>query len=136
MHPDSVGDPGYNSGGLDVKPAPKFSQALAGHCSPSRSDRDGGVNSDVKREHLGISDGGRMPSTKIIVRNDGPLRVEGEIELVDMQGQAYGLAGRTAIALCRCGHSANKPFCDGSHKAAGFQDQQQARELPPPKPQI
>src|SRR5882762_7854424 len=42
-----------------------------------------------------------MPSTKIIVRNDGPLRVEGEIELVDMQGQPYGLAGRTAIALCR-----------------------------------
>ncbi len=90
-----------------------------------------------------------MPSTKIIVRNDGPLRVEGEIELVDMQGQPYGLAGRTAIALCRCGHSANKPFCDGSHKAAankpfcdgshkaaGFQDQQQARELPPPKPQV
>src|SRR5882762_7854423 len=60
-----------------------------------------------------ISSGGRMPSTKIIVRNDGPLRVEGEIELVDMQGQPYGLAGRTAIALCRCGHSANKPFCDG-----------------------
>src|SRR6266853_890496 len=83
-----------------------------------------------------ISSGGRMPSTKIIVRNDGPLRVEGEIELVDMQGQPYGLAGRTAIALCRCGHSANKPFCDGSHKAAGFQDQQQARELPPPKPQV
>jgi CDGSH-type Zn-finger protein len=77
-----------------------------------------------------------MASTKIIVRNDGPLRVEGEIELVDMQGQVYGLAGRTVLSLCRCGHSANKPFCDGSHKTAGFQDQQQARELPPPKPQV
>jgi CDGSH-type Zn-finger protein len=76
-----------------------------------------------------------MASTKIIVRNDGPLRVEGEFEIVDMQGQAYGLAGRTVISLCRCGHSANKPFCDGAHKSAGFQDQQQARDLPAPKPQ-
>ena len=75
-----------------------------------------------------------MSSTKIIVRNDGPLRVEGDFELVDMQGQVYGLAGRNTISLCRCGHSANKPFCDGAHKSAGFKDQQQARALPPPKP--
>ena len=71
---------------------------------------------------------------KIIVRNDGPLRIEGECELVDMEGRPYGLAGRTAFALCRCGHSANKPFCDGAHKVAGFQDKQEARELPPPPP--
>ena len=57
---------------------------------------------------------------KIIVRNDGPLRIEGECELVDMEGRAYGLAGRTAFALCRCGHSANKPFCDGTHSKIGF----------------
>ena len=76
-----------------------------------------------------------MASTKIIVRNDGPLRVEGEIDLVDMEGRPYGLAGRTVLSLCRCGHSANKPFCDGSHKSAGFHDQQQARDLPAPKPQ-
>ena len=72
-----------------------------------------------------------MP-TKITVRNDGPLRVEGEIELVDMDGKRYGLGERTAISLCRCGHSASKPFCDGSHRNAGFQDKQQARDLPPP----
>ena len=74
--------------------------------------------------------------TKIIVRNDGPLRVEGPVELVDMEGKLYGLAGRENIALCRCGHSQNKPFCDGSHKTAGFQDKQWARDLPPlpPKP--
>ena len=77
-----------------------------------------------------------MSSTKIIVRNDGPLRVEGDFEIVDMQGQVYGQAGRHAVSLCRCGHSANKPFCDGAHKSAGFQDQQQARALPPPKPQV
>ena len=77
-----------------------------------------------------------MSSTRITVRNNGPLRVEGDFEIVDMQGQVYGLAGRNAISLCRCGHSANKPFCDGAHKSAGFQDQQQARELPPPKPRL
>ena len=77
-----------------------------------------------------------MSPTKIIVRSDGPLRVEGDFEIVDVQGHVYGLAGRPAIGLCRCGHSANKPFCDGSHKTAGFQDQQQARDLPPPKPQV
>jgi CDGSH-type Zn-finger protein len=69
---------------------------------------------------------------KIIVRNNGPLRIEGECELVDMEGRAYGLAGRAAFNLCRCGHSANKPFCDGSHKTSGFQDHQEARDLPPP----
>jgi CDGSH-type Zn-finger protein len=77
-----------------------------------------------------------MPSTKITVRNDGPLRVEGEFELVDMEGKPYGLGGRTAVALCRCGHSANKPFCDGSHKTSGFQDKQQARDLPPQPPKV
>jgi len=77
-----------------------------------------------------------MSSTKITVRNNGPLRVEGDFEIVDMQGQVYEPVGRSSISLCRCGHSANKPFCDGSHKSAGFQDQQQARALPPPKHQV
>ena len=74
-----------------------------------------------------------MSPAKICVRNDGPLRVEGEFELVDAEGHPYGLGGRANIALCRCGHSASKPFCDGSHKTSGFQDAQKARELPPPK---
>lgn len=75
-----------------------------------------------------------MAATKITVRSDGPLRIEGDVELVDMEGKAYGLGGRTALALCRCGHSGNKPFCDGTHKTAGFQDKQVARDLPPPQP--
>jgi CDGSH-type Zn-finger protein len=75
-----------------------------------------------------------MSASKILVRNDGPLRVEGDFEVVDMQGRVYGLPGRNAISLCRCGHSANKPFCDGSHKSVGFKDQQEARVLPPPIP--
>ena len=75
-----------------------------------------------------------MASTKIPVIDNGPLRVEGDFEILDMQGKAFGLAGRTGISLCRCGHSANKPFCDGSHKRVGFHDQVQARDLPPPQP--
>jgi CDGSH-type Zn-finger protein len=75
-----------------------------------------------------------MAATKITPLNNGPLRIEGDFEIVDPQGKAFGLAGRTALSLCRCGHSANKPFCDGSHNRAGFQDQCVARDLPEPKP--
>jgi CDGSH-type Zn-finger protein len=77
-----------------------------------------------------------MAGTKIIALNNGPLRIEGDFEILDPEGKAFGLAGRTVISLCRCGHSQNKPFCDGSHKTAGFQSDIKARELPPPKPKI
>jgi CDGSH-type Zn-finger protein len=75
-----------------------------------------------------------MSDFKVIVRNNGPLRLEGNITLVDQDGQPFGLSGRTAIGLCRCGHSANKPFCDGSHGKVGFESACPARELPPPAP--
>ena len=77
-----------------------------------------------------------MPGTKITVNHNGPLRLEGDMEILDPQGKAFGLAGRTVVSLCRCGHSANKPFCDGSHKTTGFTDQVVARDLPPPKPKL
>ncbi|HUK54429.1 MAG TPA: CDGSH iron-sulfur domain-containing protein [Candidatus Binatia bacterium] len=75
-----------------------------------------------------------MSETKITPRDNGPLSVEGEFSIVDSTGKAFGLAGRTVISLCRCGHSENKPFCDGSHKKVGFQSVVQARDLPPPAP--
>jgi CDGSH-type Zn-finger protein len=77
-----------------------------------------------------------MPSTKITINNNGNIRVEGDFEIVDPQGTPFGLAGRTAIGLCRCGHSKNKPFCDGSHNSVGFNDPVVARDLPAPKPKI
>jgi CDGSH-type Zn-finger protein len=77
-----------------------------------------------------------MAATKIIVNHNGSIRVEGDFEIVDPEGKAFGLAGRTAIGLCRCGHSANKPFCDGSHKVCNFTDGVVARELAPPKPKM
>ncbi|MDB5033362.1 MAG: zinc finger, CDGSH-type domain protein [Chlorobi bacterium] len=72
-----------------------------------------------------------MPDTKITVMKNGPLRIEGDFSIVDPTGTGYGLGGRTVLSLCRCGHSANKPFCDGSHNHHGFQDEPQARDLPP-----
>jgi CDGSH-type Zn-finger protein len=74
-----------------------------------------------------------MP-TKIAVRTNGPLRIEGDFHIEDHTGASYDLAGRTVISLCRCGHSQNKPFCDGSHGRIGFQCESQARALPPPQP--
>ena len=71
---------------------------------------------------------------KITVRNNGSLRIEGEFTIVDAEGNAFELAGRTSISLCRCGHSENKPFCDGSHKKVSFQSEVKARALPPPVP--
>ncbi|HLY60321.1 MAG TPA: CDGSH iron-sulfur domain-containing protein [Terriglobia bacterium] len=75
-----------------------------------------------------------MAGTKVTVNNNGSLRIEGDFEICDVQGGIFGLAGRTVISLCRCGHSENKPFCDGSHKKTGFQSEVKARELPPPAP--
>jgi CDGSH-type Zn-finger protein len=74
--------------------------------------------------------------TKITVVSNGPIRVEGDFSIADPEGREFGLAGRTLISLCRCGHSQNKPFCDGSHGRMGFQDTVTARELPPPKPKL
>jgi CDGSH-type Zn-finger protein len=76
----------------------------------------------------------RMPATRIIVKNNGSIRVEGDFEIVDETGKAFDLAGRDAIGLCRCGQSANKPFCDGSHAKCGFASAIEARALPPMKP--
>ena len=60
-----------------------------------------------------------MP-TKITARPNGPYIVEGECELVDSTGIKVDTTGKQALALCRCGGSMNKPFCDGPHSKLGF----------------
>jgi CDGSH-type Zn-finger protein len=70
--------------------------------------------------------------TKITVNNNGSLKIDGDFEIVDKDGKAYGLQGRTIVSLCRCGKSANKPFCDGSHKEH-FEHEAVAFDLPPKK---
>ena len=69
--------------------------------------------------------------TDITVRVNGPLRVSGDFVVRDGNGQEFDLSGRTTISLCRCGHSENKPFCDGSHKRIGFDSMVEAVKLPP-----
>ena len=57
----------------------------------------------------------------IKVRQNGPYLVEGDdVSLVDWNGNAYQIPKRP-FALCRCGQSAGKPFCDGTHRTVNFQ---------------
>jgi CDGSH-type Zn-finger protein len=62
----------------------------------------------------------------IKVRDDGPLKVTGPVRLVDADGAEFALP-EGPFALCRCGHSQDKPFCDGSHRDHGFADAGPAR---------
>jgi|TARA_B100000809_G_scaffold28004_1_gene24286 CDGSH-type Zn-finger protein len=52
--------------------------------------------------------------------------VQGPVKLMDADGQEYTLENEIYM-LCRCGESSNKPFCDGSHREAGFQAESEAR---------
>jgi CDGSH-type Zn-finger protein len=68
--------------------------------------------------------GGLMATVKVTIKPNGPFVVEapaGAIDLVDASGNKYDLSGKPAFALCRCGGSVNKPFCDGTHSKIGFQ---------------
>lgn len=62
-----------------------------------------------------------MSEITIRMRPNGPLVVEGPIKVVDQNGNPFPLnPDKPLVALCRCGASANRPFCDGSHKSNGF----------------
>jgi CDGSH-type Zn-finger protein len=65
--------------------------------------------------------GDTMADVTIRVRDNGPFLVEGSLTIIDGDGNAFALdADKPAVALCRCGASSKRPFCDGSHKACGF----------------
>jgi CDGSH-type Zn-finger protein len=61
----------------------------------------------------------RMPETRITAYRDGPLIVRGPFVLEDQEGHAID-PGRETVALCRCGKSRMRPFCDGTHKLVRF----------------
>ena len=65
------------------------------------------------------SEDGQGRVATITPYRDGPLIVRGDFRLVDQDGTEID-PGRSTIALCRCGRSGIKPFCDGTHKRAGF----------------
>jgi CDGSH-type Zn-finger protein len=71
-----------------------------------------------------------MAATRITVNSNGSLKIEGDFEIVDKDGNLYDLGGRTKISICRCGLSNNKPFCDSSHKGH-FEHEAVAFALPP-----
>ena len=65
-----------------------------------------------------------MPDEILTIRcrENGPLVLPPKFRLVDHKGNEFSLpTGKENVALCRCGASKNKPFCDGSHKTCGFQ---------------
>ncbi len=66
-----------------------------------------------------------MPQVTIKVLKDGPYRVEGELTLLDADGNPIPLPG-PRFSLCRCGASSRKPFCDGTHSKIGFRGAEQA----------
>ena len=95
--------------------ASRVPPATAGQCvhvqpSPSAEPEQPENPDDVASEGEGAT---------ITPYRDGPLIVRGDFRLVDQDGAEID-PGRKTIALCRCGKSGIKPFCDGTHKRAGF----------------
>lgn len=73
-----------------------------------------------------------MADVTIRVRPNGPLLVEGAVEIVDQHGNPYPRnKEKPAVALCRCGHTNNRPFCDGTHKTTGWECPATAPATPP-----
>lgn len=60
-----------------------------------------------------------MSEVTIKTREDGPLLVSGPVTLTDHLGNKYEITSPN-IALCRCGHTNKRPFCDGTHKSTGW----------------
>ncbi len=65
----------------------------------------------------------------IQVRANGPYKITGPVMIVDSEGREFEPPPGDGIVLCRCGHSANKPFCDASHRRVGFVADDSARLL-------
>ena len=67
-----------------------------------------------------------MADAKVEIRANGPIRVYGEIEIVDADGKNYTVPEGQWVSFCRCGQSANKPFCDTAHRECSFEAESKA----------
>lgn len=70
-----------------------------------------------------------MPDTNdvtILAKENGPYLITGPLSLTDADGTNYDIADRKTVALCRCGASTKKPFCDGTHSRIGFEAAERA----------
>ena len=68
-----------------------------------------------------------MAEVEIKTRENGPYRVQGPVRIIDADGNEFDLSDKgEVIALCRCGGSTTKPFCDGTHSKIGFQAAERA----------
>ena len=72
-----------------------------------------------------------MAEVTIKTRENGPLLVTGPVTVIDHLGNQFDTAGKETIALCRCTASKHRPFCDGTHKTAGFQANETAPAATP-----
>jgi CDGSH-type Zn-finger protein len=68
-----------------------------------------------------------MAEVKIQIRNNGPYRVTGPIDIIDAEGNPYNIPAGQWVSLCRCGQSSNKPFCDATHQKVSFNAPSKAR---------
>ena len=85
-------------------------------CDGSHKRRDFDGTEPADRAASGEPAAGEAP--RIVASKDGPYLVSGGILLASADGSPYG--ERASYALCRCGGSSNKPFCDGTHRTLGF----------------
>ena len=67
-----------------------------------------------------------MADLTIKVIPNGPYRLTGPAKIIDPQGNEIAVAEGRGVSLCRCGGSANKPYCDGTHGRIGFQASESA----------
>jgi CDGSH-type Zn-finger protein len=82
-----------------------------------------GVLATHSNREDGMSDDAAV---RIRAKENGPYLVTGPVFLTDADGTEYDVSGKATIALCRCGGSTTKPFCDGTHSRTGFQAAERA----------
>lgn len=68
-----------------------------------------------------------IKTPSIEVKDNGPYQVRGSFKIVDAKGSTF--EAENDISLCRCGHSDNKPFCDGTHDEIDFESAPRAEKL-------